>query len=112
MHYTPESANALLPEVREHLQRLQTATAKLGGISGEGNGGGSGASDWLQASKSAADELSWFGEAGILVRDVDQGLIDFPSVREGRNIYLCWRSGEPSVQFWHGDEGFSGRQRV
>ncbi|HWD08453.1 MAG TPA: DUF2203 domain-containing protein [Actinomycetota bacterium] len=108
--YTQQSANALLPEVREHLQRLQAASVKLAGIPSSGNGGGPGASDWLEASKSAAEELSWFGEAGIIVRDVEAGMVDFPTVREGREVYLCWRSDEPSVQFWHGPEGFSGRR--
>lgn len=110
--YTQESANALLPEVREHLQRLKSASAKLGGISSTGNGGGSRASDWLEASKAASDELRWFGEAGLIIRDVEQGMVDFPTEREGREVYLCWRSDEPSVQYWHGDEGFSGRQKL
>ncbi|MGH2718147.1 MAG: DUF2203 domain-containing protein [Actinomycetota bacterium] len=110
--YTQESANALLPEVREHLRRLQEASAGLGGISSAGNGGGPRASGWLEASKAAAEELSWFGEAGIIVRDVEQGMVDFPTVREGREVYLCWRSDEASVQYWHGEEGFSGRQKL
>jgi hypothetical protein len=115
--YTPETANALLPEVVEHLERLREASSKLeahritaASRSGS-NGGGSGASEWLDASKVAAVELSWFGEAGIVLRDIAQGLLDFPAEREGSEIFLCWRSGEETVAYWHGtDTGFAGRQ--
>ena len=49
---------------------------------------------------------------GIVVRDVRSGLIDFPTVREGRIVHLCWRRGEPlRIEFWHEvDAGFAGRQ--
>ncbi len=48
---------------------------------------------------------------GIIVRDLDRGLVDFPSLREGREVYLCWLWGEEEVAFWHEvDAGFAGRQ--
>ncbi len=48
---------------------------------------------------------------GCLVKDVDAGLVDFPSLRGGREVFLCWRRGEPRVGHWHGiDEGFAGRK--
>jgi hypothetical protein len=48
---------------------------------------------------------------GIEVKDYAQGLIDFPAERDGRPVYLCWRLGEPAVQFWHEvDAGFAGRR--
>ena len=76
-----------------------------------GNGGDAGASRWLASSRTAADELSWFRDRGIVVRDIEQGLIDFPGLRGGRQIYLCWRLGEDAVNFWHDREtGFAGRQ--
>ncbi len=47
---------------------------------------------------------------GVEVKDLDTGLVDFPSMREGREIYLCWRLGEQSVDHWHEvDAGFQGR---
>ena len=50
-------------------------------------------------------------EAGIVVRDVDRGLIDFPSILEEREVYLCWELGEDSVAWWHDlDSGYRGRQ--
>jgi hypothetical protein len=50
-------------------------------------------------------------EVGALVKDLDAGLVDFPAMRGGEEILLCWRLGEAEVGFWHGlDEGFSGRK--
>jgi hypothetical protein len=115
--YTRETANLLLDEVRERLVRLQRAYAEVAGhrssmaSSAGGNGGDAGASRWLASSRTAADELSWFRDRGIVVRDIEQGLIDFPGLRGGRQIYLCWRLGEDAVNFWHDrDTGFAGRQ--
>jgi hypothetical protein len=115
--YTRETANLLLDEVRERLVRLQRASAEVAGhrssmaSSAGGNGGDAGASRWLASSRTAADELSWFRDRGIVVRDIEQGLIDFPGLRGGRQIYLCWRLGEDAVNFWHDREtGFAGRQ--
>lgn len=52
-------------------------------------------------------------EIGVLVKDLDVGLIDFPSLLEGEEIYLCWKLGEDHIAFWHGtDEGFSGRKPI
>jgi len=50
-------------------------------------------------------------DTGVLVKDVDVGLVDFPSLVEGEEIYLCWKLGEERIAFWHGvDEGYAGRK--
>ena len=50
-------------------------------------------------------------ETGVLVKDIDVGLVDFPSLLEGEEVYLCWKLGEDHIAFWHGiDEGFTGRK--
>ena len=50
---------------------------------------------------------------GCLVKDLDIGLIDFPTLYREREVYLCWRRGESSIEFWHGvDEGFRGRKPI
>ncbi len=50
---------------------------------------------------------------GVILRDLDPGLVDFPSEVRGIPIYLCWRAGEPAITFWHGlGEGFAGRKPI
>ena len=52
-------------------------------------------------------------EFGCLVKDLDIGLIDFPTLFRGEEVYLCWKLGEPGIQFWHGvEEGFAGRKKI
>ena len=51
------------------------------------------------------------GDEGCEIKDVQSGLIDFPTIWEGREVFLCWQLGEPEVSFWHEiDDGFAGRQ--
>lgn len=60
--------------------------------------------------KSAIDAIHGFG---CQVKDLDIGLIDFPTLYQGREVYLCWKLGEKGISFWHGvDEGFQGRKPV
>src|SRR5260370_585255 len=52
-------------------------------------------------------------EYGCHIKDLDIGLIDFPPLFRGREVYLCWKMGEPGIRFWHGvDEGFAGRKPI
>jgi len=54
-----------------------------------------------------------FQDIGCLVKDLDTGLVDFPTLFRGQEVYLCWKLGEPSIEFWHGvDEGFRGRKAI
>jgi hypothetical protein len=47
------------------------------------------------------------------LRDLDRGLVDFPAIRDGREVYLCWIEGEPDIDFWHDlDAGYAGRQEL
>ena len=118
-HYTVEQANAALPWVSERLARMRDALGEL--LSPEGtralelidpDRGGSypgravaGATITLLA---AASELQ---AVDVVLRDAAGGLVDFPSIRDGEEIYLCWRSGEDRVAWWHRpDAGFAGRQ--
>jgi hypothetical protein len=62
------------------------------------------------ALQQAADKVHEFG---CLVKDLDIGLIDFPALFQGEEVYLCWKLGEASIQFWHGvHEGFRGRKPI
>lgn len=59
------------------------------------------------------DVLEEIEEIGVVVRDLETGLVDFPGVFEGKDIYYCWRLGEDRVEHWHyADEGSNGRKRI
>ncbi|MBS1853796.1 MAG: DUF2203 domain-containing protein [Acidobacteria bacterium] len=52
-------------------------------------------------------------QMGCLVKDLDTGLVDFPTLLRGVEVYLCWKLGEPGIEYWHGvDEGFRGRKLI
>jgi hypothetical protein len=64
-----------------------------------------------QAAARLAEIVDKIQETGCLVKDLDMGLVDFPSLLEGEEVYLCWKLGEERITFWHGiDEGFAGRK--
>ena len=58
-----------------------------------------------------AADVAWLDDRGIVLRDISTGLLDFPALAGGRQVWLCWRSGEDEIGWWHGvDEGFAGRR--
>jgi hypothetical protein len=118
-HYTLAAARAELPWVAERLAALRRARAALtdeearGALAeaAPGNGGGQRGRQVGEAFADLQLGVAAFEEREIVVRDVDRGLVDFPSVRDGREIYLCWVEGEPDIAFWHDlDAGFAGRE--
>ena len=67
----------------------------------------------LELGQSIRQKLDEFEELGIEVKDIAAGVIDFPSMRDGRVVYLCWMIDEPTVTHWHEvDDGFAGRQAL
>lgn len=118
-HYTREEANALLPQLKPLLLKLRGAKDQLTdeqahevlGEAAPGNGGGEEGVQVGEAFLEVRNMLEALNEAGIVVRDLDRGLIDFPSLVDNQEIYLCWELGEDSVDFWHDlDSGYRGRQ--
>lgn len=114
--YTVESANALLPTVAALVTRLRDAQAVMEARSDEvramapTNGGGAAHQRFVAAARDAALAARALHDLQIQVRDPEQGLIDFPAERDGREVFLCWRLGEDRVAFWHPpDTGFAGR---
>ena len=66
--------------------------------------------DALEKLKAAVERIH---ENGCVVKDLDKGLVDFPTLFRGREVYLCWKMDEPAINFWHGvDEGFAGRKEI
>lgn len=75
------------------------------------NGGASKRDEWNRLLARVQELFDRFAEWQIEIRDIDEGLIDFPAVIDGGPAYMCWKLGEPRVAFWHRrDEGFAGRQ--
>ena len=118
-HYTVEQANEALPRVMELIEILRAASARLGdrearaalGEAAPGNGGGEAGRTVSEGFLELRDAVLELRERGILLRDLERGLVDFPALREGREVYLCWEEGEDEVAFWHEpDAGFAGRR--
>jgi hypothetical protein len=75
------------------------------------DGGGHEGKEYWEALSTLRKEVESLAAQGILLRDAESGLIDFPARRDGRDVFLCWRLGEDRVEYWHGPEsGVAGRQ--
>jgi len=126
-HFTPDEANAELERVRplveqlvarrrEHvaaLERQEELESKI-----RGNGGGMPPAELAAADAqvgelarglaSLAEEIT---ALGVQVKDLDEGIVDFPALREGETVLLCWRLGEGEIAYWHRvEDGFAGRR--
>jgi len=119
--FTVDEANALLPSVRKILGKIQRSRKRLGAyrqeakLAAEGaeQGGGGMASGVLYANllTNLTAEMVELEGLGVQLKDFERGLVDFPSLREGRVVLLCWQLGEgDKLEWWHDMEaGFSGR---
>src|ERR1017187_7645272 len=129
-HFTLDEARALLPAVsrmiREavqskqryqegdrYLQDLAQRILLQGGMSVETNV----AEAWKTQRDSSAQSLrslmEKIEEMGVVVKDLDVGLVDFPTLYRGEEVYLCWRMDEPDIHYWHSvHEGFAGRKEI
>lgn len=117
-HYSLEEASALLPRVAELLATMRRARDRLGDAearealeaAGQTNGGGEPGKIVSQGFLELREAMLELRDRGIVLRDLDRGLVDFPALRDGREVYLCWEEGEPEIGFWHEpDGGFGGR---
>jgi hypothetical protein len=118
-HYTLEQASELLPRVAEIIERMRVARNQLGdrearealSDAGPTNGGGAPGRTVSQGFLELRDSMIELRELEVVLRDLDRGLLDFPSLRDGREVYLCWQEGEDGIAFWHEpDAGFGGRR--
>jgi hypothetical protein len=95
-------------------QRRQAALAAVVAGNGHGNSAREYAVLTRRLEEGTAELLDCAGqiqELGAIVKDLEEGLVDFPWLRDGEEVLLCWRVGEEEVGFWHPvDEGFSGRR--
>jgi hypothetical protein len=118
-HYTLEEASELLPRVVELIERMRVARNRLAdheardalSEAGPTNGGGTPGRTVSEGFVELRDSMLELRELEVVLRDLDRGLLDFPSLRDGREVYLCWQEGEDAIRFWHEpDAGFGGRQ--
>ena len=118
-HYTLDEASELLPRVVELIAQMRTARDQLGdrearealSEAGPTNGGGSPGRTVSEGFVQLRDAMMELRELDVVLRDLDRGLLDFPSVRDGREVYLCWQDGEDAIGYWHEpDAGFAGRR--
>lgn len=122
-YFTVEEANALLPELRPRVKRmlelrrdildrreavLETVQAAAGG-----DAGGRHLTEMVFLFERMQNVIEAIQATGAELKDVNTGLLDFRAWRDGREVYLCWRYGEPEIEYWHDlDAGFAGRQRL
>ena len=120
-HYTREEANALLPQIRKWLERLNLLREnlhryekRLSGLTEQGNDvGGETVNNWIRVLAEMQEILSEFQAHAIFIKDLERGLVDFPAIIGGREVFLCWESGEDDIEFWHDLEtGYGGRERL
>ena len=121
------TANELLPWLEQQFKNLRTMNQELANhkktlsdlLRNRGNNGHSSSEEVILSTREVVDGLTanmqevlkGIDDLGILVRNIEMGLVDFPAERDGRLIYLCWISGESTVAFWHETNvGFTDRQ--
>jgi hypothetical protein len=117
--FTLEEARATLPQVKELMERAQHARRELIRLRPELwptlqkaalNGGSREAGDALMLFQELERSVKGIMALGVIVKDVDMGLVDFLALRDGREIYLCWHYGEDEIGYWHDiHAGLAGR---
>lgn len=120
--FTLAEANALLPRVRTLMEIMFAIRKEAMALrpdvwpvleKASGNGGSRKAGELLELFLSFEKALNELQGFGCELKGLEQGLVDFPSLRDGRTVYLCWQYNEPEIAFWHEIEaGFAGRQRL
>jgi len=120
--FTLEEANALLPTLQEilddlavHRDALREKAPHMEPIlrAAIGNGGGKAGSEYGLETYRLYVAVERIRELGVVLKDLDMGLLDFPHEREGRVVFLCWHPPEERVAYWHDlDAGYAGRQPI
>jgi hypothetical protein len=121
-YFTLAEANAALESIRSLVEEIQSIRRNILAHQPEiwpaieksaGNGGNPTLSKLVRDFERLDDLLHRIRATGALVKDLNTGLLDFPALREGREVYLCWQYGEEKIAFWHEVEaGFAGRQPI
>jgi hypothetical protein len=118
-HYTRAEARALLPQIRlwlkrivqlrEDLERYEKRIASI--MQTDCDAGGETVNAWVRLLADVQEVFMEFHRREIQIKDLSRGLIDFPALIGGKEVFLCWEEGEEDVEFWHDlDTGFAGRE--
>ena len=120
-HYTRDEARALLPQIRQWLKQLSALRQKLSDgdqrlarlMAGGNDVGGETVNRWVRVAADVKATLAEFQRREIQIKDLDRGLIDFPAILDGREVFLCWEQDEEDIEFWHDlHSGYAGRERL
>jgi hypothetical protein len=121
-YFSVEEANAFIPKLLVDIPRIQVLMKRLvndfpdisrAREKAQQNGGSLQGVDYINCVlmiNSLTEELE---TEGCILKGIEHGLIDFPSLRDGKEVYLCWKNPEQKIEYWHDiQSGFSGRQRI
>jgi hypothetical protein len=121
-YFSVEEANAFIPKLLIDIPRIQDLMKRLindfpdvrkAREKAQQNGGSLQGADYINCVlmiNSLTEELE---SKGCILKGIEHGLIDFPSLRDGKEVYLCWKNPEPRIEYWHDiQSGFAGRQRI
>jgi len=118
--FTLSEATHLLPELEERLRAIKQekdflihshGEIKKASANAQSNGGSVAGPGYIRALERISDSVEAIQEMGVLVKDLDVGLCDFPCRMNGHVVHLCWKLGEPAIRFWHEiTDGYRGRQ--
>jgi hypothetical protein len=121
-YFTLQEANKTLVTIRPLMDEVQTIRQKILANQPEawpaieksaGNGGNRALSNMVQDFEKLDALVHLIQDTGVLIKDINIGLLDFPALRDGQEVYLCWQYGEGDIAFWHEVEaGFAGRQPI
>jgi len=120
-HFTRDQARALLPQIRQWLKQLSALRQKLSDgdqrlarlMAGGNDVGGETVNRWVRVAADVKATLAEFQRREIQIKDLDRGLLDFPAILDGKEVFLCWEQDDEDVEFWHDlSSGYAGRERL
>jgi hypothetical protein len=121
-YFTPQQANEALISIRLWMDEIQSIRGEILQHQPEiwnvmeksaGNGGNPTLSRMVKSFDRLDALIHQIQDMGVLIKDINTGLLDFPALRNDREVYLCWKHGEGDITYWHEiEDGFAGRQSI
>ena len=121
-YFTLQEANQELISIRAWMDEIQTIRGEILKHQPEiwsvmeksaGNGGNPTLSRMVKSFDRLDELIHAIQDSSVIIKDINTGLLDFPALRDEREVYLCWKYGEHNIQFWHEiEDGFAGRQSI